>query len=396
MEKTQSIQRVDPDYSGGSIVNLIAGIAAHFGLDTGHPPPTMHLPLTGVDSIVLLIVDALGYRQFERHLATGDLPSMASLLRRGEATTAIATSTFPPTTATALTTFHTGCAPCEHGFLGFTTWLPGEKAVADMIHFTSLIRGKPLVNPRRLMAVPSIYTRLAPLGVTCRAVIPGSIAGSLLSQWHYEGAEIVPYETAPSLPSVVADALDGSGKRYVVAYWPGYDTVCHVYGPSSQHAADEAAAIDLAMARLVARLPRTGKTALLLTADHGQRDLDPTEALALDQDPDLVAWLVSPPMGERCGRYLRVRPRAERKVIERLSAFVEVASMADVWATGLFGGQPKDPEFRLRTGDLLAIPRGTRQLLWSFSETQPAIPIRGGHGGWSDVEMLVPVIALRI
>lgn len=396
MEEKQSVQRVDPDYAGGSIVNLIAGVAAHFGLDTGHPPPTMHLPLTGADAVVLVIVDALGYRQFERHLASGNLPLIASFLRRGEATTAIATSTFPSTTAAALTTFHTGCAPCEHGFLGYTTWLSREKAVAEMIHFTNLTRGKPLANPRRLMAVPSIYTRLASLGVTCRAVIPVSIRHSLLSQWHFEGAEIVPYETPTSLPSVVSDAFDGSGQRYVVAYWPGYDTICHAYGPSSQHAADEAAAIDLTIGRLVARLPRTGRTALLLTADHGQRDLGPAEAIALDKDPNFIAWLASPPMGERCGRYLRVRPRSERQVVECLSAVADVSPMADAWATGLFGGQPSDPEFRLRTGDLLVIPRGRRQLLWSYSETQHAIAIRGGHGGWSDVEMLVPVIALRI
>jgi hypothetical protein len=227
-------------------------------------------------------------------------------------------------------------------------------------------------------------------------VLPSSIARSLLSQWHFDGAEIVPYQTPSSLSSLVADALAGSGLRYVVAYWPDYDTVCHVYGPSSQQASDEAAAIDLAIGRLVARLPRTGRTALLLAADHGQRDLDPTKAIYLDHDPEVVAGLASPPMGERCGRYLRARPRQEQKVVAHVSAVADVLPMADAWATGLFGGAPADPEFRSRTGDLLAVPRGSRQLLWSYSETQQATAIRGGHGGWSDVEMLVPVIALRI
>jgi hypothetical protein len=391
-----AMQRVDPDYSGGSILNLVGGIAEHFGLDTGHPPTATYLPLTRVNTVVLLIVDALGYHQFERHLAAGDMPHLASLLRRGEATTAIATSTFPSTTATALTTIHTGLAPAEHGVLGFTTWLVDDGTVADMIHFTDLIRRKPLTNPRRLTGVPSLYRRLAEAGIDCKVVMPSAIRASTLSQWHFDGAEFVPYETTGSIPSLVAQAVAGPEKRYVVAYWPGYDAVCHIHGPSSPEAADEAAAIDLAVGRLVERVPRTGRTTLVLTADHGQRDLDPTDAIILNDDKQLRGWLASPPMGERCALYLRVRLRMEGKVVEHLSPVADVLPMADAWVTGLFGGQPVDPEFRMRTGDLLVVPRGRTQLHWVFSPSDPGTNFRGGHGGWSAAEMLVPVIAVRV
>lgn len=388
--------RVDPDYSGGSILNLVAGLAEHFGIRTGHPPPSAHLPLAGATAVVLVIVDALGYHQLQRHLDAGDMPHLASFLRRGEATTAIATSTFPPTSGTALTTFHTGCSPAEHGVLGYTTWLVDPGTVADTVLFRDLVADRPLENPRRLMSVPSLYRWLADEGVTCRVVMPSSFRGSPLSHWHFDRAEFVPYQAPGSIPSRIAEAVNGRGRRYVVAYWPGYDAVCHWHGPSSPEAGDEAAAVDLAFERLIGVLPHTGRTLVLLTADHGQRDLDPAEAVLLGEDRALSAWLASPPLGERCGRFLRVKPRTEKQVVEHLSSVSEVMSMDDAWAIGLFGGPPAVAEFRMRTGDLLVVPRGRRQLHWPFTEHDRSETWRGGHGGWSDAEMLVPVIALRV
>lgn len=395
-DRHRSLQRVDPDYLGGSILNLVAGIARHFGVATPHPGPSAHLPLTGVTAVVLLIVDALGYYQFERHLSTGCAPHLESFLRRGEATTAIATSTFPTTTATALTTLHTATAPAEHGMLGYTTWLTDVGAVVNMIHFRNLERDEPIDEPRLVMRKPTLYQQLGPLGVTCRVVLPAAFRASPFSALLCAGAEYLPYETPGTLPSRVAAALAGSGSRYVVAYWPGYDAVCHLHGPASPEADDELAMVDLALGRLIQAIPRTGRTLLVLAADHGQRDLDPAQAIILNDDPALVSRLSSPPMGERCGRYLRVHLREESWVAEHLRPVAEVVPMQDVWAMGLFGGPPADPEFRMRTGDLLAVPRGHRQLHWAFSSADRARIHRGGHGGWSAAEMLVPVIALRL
>lgn len=391
-----SLQRVDPDYGGGSILNLVAAFANHFGIRTGHPPTSTHLPLAGVKLVVLFIVDALGYHQLQRHLDAGDLPNLESFLRQGEATTAIATSTFPSTTATALTTFHTGRSPAQHGMVGYTAWVLDPGTVADLILFRDLVADAPLASPQSIMRMPSLYHRLASEGVVCRVVIPRAIEDSPLSQWHFAGADVVPYETPGSIPSRVAEAAEGEGRRYLVVYWPGYDAVCHVNGPSSPEAGDEAAAVDLAFGRLIETLPHTGKTLVVLTADHGQRGLDPSEAVVLSEDGRLRAWLASPPMGERCGRFLRVRPGFEERVARHLTPFADVMPMADAWAIGLFGGPPTDAEFRMRTGDLLAVPRGNRQLHWSFADRDRSVGFRGGHGGWSDAEMLVPVIALRV
>lgn len=390
----QLLRRVNPDYAGGSLVNLVASIARHFGLATGHLPLSAPLPLDGIETVVLLIVDALGYWQLQAHLEAGDLPTLQRLLARHEANLTPLTSTFPTTTAAALTTLHTGATPAEHGLVGFTIWWQESATVVQTLLFQDLLSGTPLADPSGLITVPTVYQRFAASGVECHAIFPASIAGSTLSAWHFAGAHNHPYTTLETLPDVVAQAVATGEAQYVVAYWPGYDTACHDRGPTSLEAQDAAQRVDVALEHLITATCNLEDILVILTADHGQRPLDPAEAIVLNDDPVLLSWLASPPFGERCARYLRIQPGTESLVADHLAPIAEVVPMADVWADGLFGGHPEGP-FRRRTGDLLAIPRGRRQLHWAFTEDARSNIYRGGHGGWTTWEMLVPLIAIR-
>jgi predicted AlkP superfamily pyrophosphatase or phosphodiesterase len=292
-------ERVRPEYAGGSIVNLVASIAAHFGVDTGHAPLTSRPPLDGHDAVVLLIVDALGHRQLEQHLADGDMPFLAARLAGREATLGPATSVFPPTTAAALSSFHIGKPPASHGMLGYTIWLPERGAVGEMIRFWDLVADRPLPDPAELTLGEPLYRRLAAAGATCRVVSASAYRGSAFSRWLFGDTPMVGYASANTLPAQIAAALAGSGRRYVVAYWPGYDLVCHAQGPTGREAGDEAAAVDHCLARMVAAL--RGQPALLLVAaDHGQTALAPEHAV--DLRALIGDLLLSPPGGERRGR----------------------------------------------------------------------------------------------
>jgi hypothetical protein len=381
--------RVRPDYTGGSILNLVASIAAHFGVATGHPPLRETLPFEGHNAVILLIVDALGHGQLRRHLADGDMPFLAARLNSGEATLGAATSVFPSTTAAALSALHCGRAPAESGMLGYTLWLPERGAVGEMIRFWDLVENQPLADPEELTLGASLYPRLEAAGVACRIVSADAYRGSAFSRWLFGETTLLGYSSANTLPSQIAAAIAGSGKRYVAAYWPSYDAVCHNQGPTGREAGDEAAAIDHCLARLVASL-RGQRALLLVAADHGQTVLDPAEAV--DLKALLGGLLLSPPGGERRGRFLRPRPGATDDLIARLKDIAEVVPTADLWDEGWFGGPPARPALRARVGDLLAVPHAGRQLIWPYRKDEPIH--RGGHGGWSPDEMLVPVVAL--
>ena len=90
-----------PDYHGGSIVNLMASIVTAFGGRSDYEFARDLAPaeIASARNVVLIVVDGLGHRHIARARPRGALHGSlrASL-----------TSTFPSTTAAAITTFMTG------------------------------------------------------------------------------------------------------------------------------------------------------------------------------------------------------------------------------------------------------------------------------------------------
>jgi predicted AlkP superfamily pyrophosphatase or phosphodiesterase len=383
-----------PDYAGGSILNLASSLAAHFGVDTGHPVLREPLPLEGVETVVLLLIDGLGSWQLARHVADGDVPNLQALLEGAHHQGL--TSVFPSTTMAAVTSIHTASSPAQSGWLGYTLWLEEVGATVEMIAQINQSTHKVLEDREFLRVVPGLYSRLEKVGVNGFAVQPSAYRGSWLNQWYWQGAVQSGYVTANTSSAVATRALGVAGKKIVVVYWADYDTVCHRHGPSSLEAADEIAAMDLTLGRLLKRVPRDGKTLFLVTADHGQVDLIADKAVYLERDEWLTARLLSAPGGDRVCRTFRVIPGELEAVEAHLGQLGDVLRSAEAWEAGLFGGAPARETFRARTGDLIAMPRDGVQFCWTFTGKHPSRPQLGSHGALSHEEMRVPLLALRL
>ena len=182
-----------PRYDGGGIANIGPTVLRHFGVETAEAPladdalaPAL---LGGARTIVLLVLDALGYDQLAARLAEGACPQLVALLERGGGTLAPLTSVFPSTTAAALTTLHTAVSPARHGSLAFTLYLPSVGRVVNMLHFEIVgVEGAPKIDPTGLLRVPTIFQRLAAAGVACHTVSPSNLVSSPLSRLLDDGA----------------------------------------------------------------------------------------------------------------------------------------------------------------------------------------------------------------
>src|SRR5687768_12208872 len=137
-----------PDYSGGSLVNLMASIVAARG------GKALHSPLRNIETamardarnVVLLIIDGLGDNYLMRRGAGGELA------RRRRAAL---TSVFPSTTASAITTTYTGRTPLEHGLTGWFTYFGEAGCVSAALPFRS--RGDHVLLSRRGVTADQIY-----------------------------------------------------------------------------------------------------------------------------------------------------------------------------------------------------------------------------------------------
>ena len=217
-----------PDYTGRSLVNLIASIVAARGGAALHAPlrELSRYTLAGARNIVLLIVDGLGDNYLMRRGAGSELA------RRRRASL---TSVFPSTTASAITTSYTGRTPLEHGLTGWFVYFGEAGCVSAALPFASRGDHIPLskrgVTPDRVYPCASVFESLPAHSIV---VTYKDIIDSRYNERHCRGAERVPYETLDDLVDAVeAAAKSGPERKFIYAYWPVYDMVSHRHGCGS-------------------------------------------------------------------------------------------------------------------------------------------------------------------
>jgi hypothetical protein len=376
---------MQPDYTGGGLVNLMASIVEGRGGERRHAPAALLPPreLQSARNVVLLIVDGLGDNYLERRGRGGEL----SRRRRGALT-----SVFPSTTASAITTSYTGCTPLEHGLTGWYTYFGEAGYVAAPLPFRT--RGDMLPLSAKGFAAERAFTA-QPIfpGLDTRAIVVShvDIIESQYNLRHCRGAERRAYDTLERLVEEVAAAVkSGPERKFVYAYWPEYDATSHRHGSESAEAARELERIDRAFGELVARLSGT-ETMIIATADHGFIDV-PLER-SLELPPALAAMLRFPLCGERRVVYCHVHDAEGflKKAQDWLRDRAEVMPSAALVAQGWFGPGEPHPRFAERVGDVaLMMNDGYTVKDWVAGE--PRHLHIGNHGGASADEMMIPLI----
>jgi hypothetical protein len=397
-----------PQYAGYSIANLGASVLEHFGAE----PPEVRLAedalpralLDGARTVILLVLDALGYDQLMERLAEGTAPRLAERLDAGGARLAQLTSIFPSTTAAAMTTLHTAVAPARHGMPGFTLYLPAVGEVVNMLTLRPANgQAQPSVEPEDFLPVPTIHRRLAGAGVASHCVTGSTLLGTSLSRMLTDGATTHGYVSSADLCVWVRRlAEERAGLRFILAYWPAVDTIAHWYGPGSDEHRAEVAALDFILDReLLGRLPED--TLLLITADHGHMATNREHTVLLHEHPALLELLAAPPAGERRAIYLYVAPEhvaaARAYIAATFGEVVTVLTRGEALAAGLFGLSPVWAPGVERIGDLVLLARGDWQLPYLHNPEYRQQPWEhltiGAHGGLTSAEVRVPLIAMR-
>lgn len=379
-----------PDYHGGSIINLMSSLGTALGA-----PPSSYAPLTGlaVDRlraarrIVLVVIDGLG-AELLAHIGNG---SMLAALKSGTMT-----SVYPPTTASAITTFMSGLAPQQHGLTGWFMHFRKLGAVAAVLPFVPRYgRGSIAesgVAMDALIDVPSFFDRIDAPAV---ALLPAGIADSDFSRLLGGRARRVPYSTLADFATQLGAYCNGAHTaRYVYAYWSELDHLAHKYGPSSPAVADHFNELDAVLGPLAAACRDNG-TLLIVTADHGFIDTSDDERLELDEHPALADLLTLPLCGEPRTAYCYVRQRGaaafEDYVKSEWADHADLIPSASLIADGWFGLGAAHRELNARIGDYTLQMRG-RYTIRDHVAGERGFRLLGVHGGVTAAEQYVPLI----
>ena len=378
-----------PVYSGAGLINLISSLAQSRGGPTRHPPLAQLPPaeISAARNLVLLLVDGLGDLYLTRRGAGGELERR----RRGAMT-----SVFPSTTASAITTTYTGCAPLEHGLTGWFAYFSAAGCVAAPLPFRS--RGDYLPLERRGVRPDSIYASASlfdALPVRSIVVSHRDIVDSEYNRHHCGRAERRAYDDLDGLVRETEAAVkSGSDRKFVYAYWPMYDTISHRHGAESEQAAQQFAAIDAAFGDLLARLAGTDSV-VVASADHGFIDCPPECGLQLEHGPGLSALLRFPLCGERRVAYCHVQQGRVKEFVARAAEWLdgraEVLESRALLEEGWFGTGAVHPRIEERVGDV-ALLMNERFTIKDWTPGEPRHVHIGNHGGASAEEMMIPLV----
>jgi predicted AlkP superfamily pyrophosphatase or phosphodiesterase len=355
-------------------------------------PPSL---LDGAERIALVLVDGLGMRRLERQLDADPSLALRDLVKQGGGAWGTITSVAPSTTTAALATVCTGLAPGEHGVLGYRMLLPWLGRVANVIQFVDVRDGTPIgVPPETLLDSPTIFDRLRRAGTEAHVVTRSDYLGSELSRMLHAGAEMHGYEGLGEMGARLRRVISRPGKRFAFCYWDLIDVVSHGRGSNTPEVDEELALLDRALSR--AFKGGDGKTLVIVTADHGHSDWSPRAETYIDEIPALAKTLSLPAAGDSRFLYLYTDDAsAARKAAEKqLPSVAALLPRERAIKEGLFGANGVKGEYAARIGDLVVIPSGNH----SYRQTRPlgGHTMLGRHGGLSDEEMLVPLIALRV
>ena len=383
-----------PDYSGGSILNLITSITTALGAPNG-PYPALRQPdlqqlLASRGRVVLIVVDGLGHG----YLTQGYPGSSLCHYLRGSLT-----SVFPSTTATAITAFLTGLAPAQHGITGWHMYIPELDTVAAVLPMRTRSTNRPLtalgLDPARFFDQPSLFDRLP---VRSFVVSPERIVDSEFNRRHSGSAERRGYGSLEQLFASILSCLRApGGRRYVYAYYADFDSVAHAHGVNSRRADQVMRRFDAAFSAFLDQAAGLNAT-VIVTADHGFIDSPPDRLIELDDHPDLQAMLRLPLCGERRAAYCYVRPERARDfedyvhgaLADQARLFVSEVLMAQGW----FGPGPPHPRLKQRIGDYTLIMKEN----WTIKDwVQGEARHRqiGVHGGLNIDEMTVPLVVVQ-
>ena len=383
-----AFERVLPAYGGRCITELIPGLLA------GHPTELVDDSVAAADTVVLVMIDGLGWHQLRRHRHVA--PALAAASDAAAPVTTVA----PSTTAAALTSLTTGAAPGEHGLVGYRVpthvgllnalrWRAGGRDARSAVPAHELQPIEPFCGQRAAVVTRAEFRHSGFTGAHLR--------GAALWGWQDADTGAAARGNPAASPSLsraiqeitacVSDAVD-QGFGLVYAYFDTLDKVAHEYGIGEQYRATLGGVERLALA-LRSEVPP--EVPIIVTADHGVVEVpDPPVVV----DPDIVA-LTDGWSGEARMLWLHARPGAAAELAAACQRYADVAEAAPLervlderWL-----GRHVSPQARRRLGDVVLVPTAAQAFAMPH-EQPPKHPLIGRHGGLTSEEMLVPFALL--
>jgi hypothetical protein len=142
------------------------------------------------------------------------------------------------------------------------------------------------------------------------------------------------------------------------------------------------------------------KTILLITSDHGHHSLPRNKTISINDYPDLLDDLNVPPTGSSRSPFIYPKKgkqeSVKRFINQQFGSEFGILNSRECLKKGLFGFGKMDNETRSRIGNQIIFPSKGQSFHYSYKPKNTQHFLKGGHGGLSEDEMLVPLIVFPL
>jgi len=382
-----------PNYKEGCTVNLMSSL----GKVVGSNLKTGYKPLKGLDvkslknykNVVLVVVDGLGYEYLAKQKNSFLKKHLSQKL----------CSVFPPTTAAAVTVFLTGLPAQQHGLPGWYVFLKEIGILTTILPFVPRVGGLRLsdtnVDPNKIFLAKSLYTKTK---IPCHILFDSFAANSDFTRAHSGSAKIHSYklESVNSFFQNLKKLVKSNKKKFVYAYWPGFDGLSHDYGVNSKKTKKHFLYLDKKFSSLVRSLKGTN-TKILITADHGFIDSTKTTQIDVKDHPVIQECLSMPLSGDPRLAYCYVKA-SKAKIFEKyakkkLANVCWIYKSEELLKKNFFGLFKPNPKLKDRIGDYTLVMKKNYMIKDGLFGSKATFGV-GNHGGVSKQELYVPLITI--
>ncbi len=365
------------------------------------------------DKVVFFLIDAFGWRFLEEF---GDrYPFLQHFIKHGKVSKL--TSQFPSTTTAHVTTLFTNQVVGQHGAFEWQYYEPklDEMIVPLLYSFSGeeqpeLLRGVD-IDPSEILPNSTFFETLQAEGVTPWIFQDNTYLRSTYSAMMTRGAKASGYKTlAEALVNLRLRVNKTPAPAAFFLYIDTFDATLHRYGPGSPQVEAEADAMFTIMDRAFLQQIDGAfeNTLFMITADHGQMEVDPKTTLYLNQTPQFPKirkllkenrrGKVLAPGGSPRDMFLYVQEpmlgEAKALVASAVQGRADVYTIDELIEEGLFGPQPLSPTFLSRVGNLVILPH-KYETVWWYEKDRFEQKFRGHHGGLSPEEMEIPFLSYQ-
>ncbi len=354
------------------------------------------------DAVVLLFVDAFGWRFYERFQDAAFIKRIAKHGRIEKLT-----SQFPSTTAAHVTTLHTGLPV---GVTGVHEWFYYEpkvdRIIAPLLFSVAGTKGRDTLSVKNVKAAELypkgiFYPELKKMGVDSfnfglRDYTPSTYGNVVMA-----GSEMRSFKTlSEAFVNMGMLLKEQKNPTYIQLYFDKIDSIAHEYGPNGAQTEAEIETFLLMMEHYFERTFKGKKRILfMMTADHGMCEVDPKTTVFLNINPNFEGFQrflkknrrghLLVPAGSPRDMFLYIKDdmldEAQSFLARRLEGKADVVKTDALITDGYFGNEISS-RFRERVANLVILSYRYESVWW-YEKDKYDQKYYGHHGGLTPQEM---------